>query len=53
MAKKTKQIEEPAVDLVTLTIDGQEVRVPHGTTLLQAAEGAGTEVPHDCYHPGL
>jgi len=53
MAKKTKQIEEPAVDLVTLTIDGQEVRVPHGTTLLQAAEGAGTEVPHYCYHPGL
>ena len=38
---------------VTLTIDGQELTVPVGTTLLQAAQGAGTEVPHYCYHPGL
>jgi len=39
--------------MVTLTIDGQEVTVPQGTTLLQAAEAIGTEVPHYCYHPGL
>ncbi len=38
---------------VTLTMDGQELTVPVGTTLLQAAQGAGTEVPHYCYHPGL
>ena len=38
---------------VTLTIDGQELTVPVGTTLLQAAQGAGMEVPHYCYHPGL
>ncbi len=38
---------------VTLTIDGQELTVPVGTTVLQAAQGAGTEVPHYCYHPGL
>ena len=38
---------------VTLTIDGQELTVPVGTTLLQAAQDAGTEVPHYCYHPGL
>ena len=38
---------------VTLTIDGQEVTVPKGTTLLQAAKEAGQEVPHYCYHPGL
>ena len=41
------------VDGITLTVDGQEVTVPQGTTLLQAAQGAGTEVPHYCYHPGL
>ena len=38
---------------VTLTIDGAEVTVPKGTSLLQAAEGLGIEVPHYCYHPGL
>ena len=38
---------------VTLTIDGQEVAVPRGTSLLHAAETLGTEVPHYCYHPGL
>ncbi len=38
---------------VTLTIDGQEVMVPKGTTLLQAAKEVGKEVPHYCYHAGL
>jgi NADH-quinone oxidoreductase subunit G len=38
---------------VTLTIDGVQVTVPKGTTLLQAAETQGTRVPHYCYHPGL
>lgn len=38
---------------VTLTIDGQEVTVPKGTTLLDAAKKAGQDIPHYCYHPGL
>ena len=38
---------------VTLTIDGQEVVVPKGTTLLEAAKQVGEQVPHYCYHPGL
>jgi len=41
------------VETVTLTIDGQEVTVPKGTTLLDAAASMGTVVPHYCYHPGL
>jgi len=41
------------VEMVTLTIDGTEIEVPAGTTILQAAQGIGTEVPHYCYHPGL
>jgi NADH-quinone oxidoreductase subunit G len=53
MADETTGIGGAAVDVVTLTIDGQEVTVPQGTTLLEAAKGAGTEVPHYCYHPGL
>jgi len=38
---------------VTLTIDGQEVSIPRGTTILQAAQRLGRDVPHYCYHPGL
>ena len=40
-------------DLVNLTIDGHEVSVPKGTTILEAAKTIGTEVPHYCYHPGM
>lgn len=38
---------------VTLTIDGTEVTVPKGTTILKAAESIGINIPHYCYHPGL
>ena len=36
-----------------VTIDGVEMEVPAGTTVLQAALSRGREVPHYCYHPGL
>jgi NADH-quinone oxidoreductase subunit G len=36
-----------------VTIDGRDITVPKGTTLLQAAEALGLEVPQMCYHPGL
>ncbi len=36
-----------------LTINGTEVEVDRGTTLLKAAAVAGYEVPHFCYHPAL
>ncbi len=38
---------------VTLTIDGVEVTVPEGTTVIEAAERVGVVVPHYCYHPGI
>jgi NADH-quinone oxidoreductase subunit G len=37
----------------TLTIDGREVSVTAGTTVIQAAEKLGIFVPRYCYHPGL
>ncbi|MBI3318143.1 MAG: (2Fe-2S)-binding protein [Candidatus Omnitrophica bacterium] len=37
----------------TLTIDGKSVTVPEGTTVIQAAEKLGIDVPRYCYHPGL
>jgi NADH-quinone oxidoreductase subunit G len=40
-------------EMVNLTIDGHEVSVPRGTTILEAAKTIGTEVPHYCYHPGM
>ena len=38
---------------ITLTIDGKQITVPEGTTVLQACEKAGSPVPFYCYHPGL
>ncbi len=36
-----------------LTIDGIEIDVENGTTVIQAAEQLGIEIPRYCYHPGL
>ena len=36
-----------------LSIDGHEVNVAEGTTVIQAAEQLGIFVPRYCYHPGL
>jgi NADH-quinone oxidoreductase subunit G len=36
-----------------LTIDGKEVEVPAGTTVIQAALQMGIEIPHFCWHPDL
>ncbi len=37
----------------TITIDGQQVNVAPGTTVIQAAEKLGVYIPRYCYHPGL
>jgi NADH-quinone oxidoreductase subunit G len=53
----------PPVEKLKLRIDGREVEVPklmpdwqgklQPTTMLQACQVAGHEVPHYCYHPKL
>jgi NADH-quinone oxidoreductase subunit G len=43
----------PEPERVTLTIDGQTVQVPKGTTILEASKTLGLRIPHYCYHPGL
>ncbi|HET8645078.1 MAG TPA: 2Fe-2S iron-sulfur cluster-binding protein, partial [Vicinamibacteria bacterium] len=35
------------------TIDGREIEVPAGTTVIQAALQMGIEIPHFCWHPDL
>ena len=37
----------------TLTVDGREVEVEAGLTVLQACEQAGIEIPRFCYHERL
>ncbi len=36
-----------------VTVDGEEIEVPEGATVLQAAELAGKEIPRFCYHERL
>ncbi len=36
-----------------LTVDGLEIEVPPGSTVLQACEAAGREIPVFCFHPRL
>jgi NADH dehydrogenase/NADH:ubiquinone oxidoreductase subunit G len=37
-------------DMLTLTIDGQELNIEHGKTLLEAARENGIDVPTICFH---
>src|SRR3954464_9095533 len=41
------------METVTLTIDGRQVTVEKGKTVLQAAIEGGIQVPYYCYHPGI
>jgi len=38
---------------VTISIDGTEVQVPRGTTILEAAKQVGIRIPTLCAHPDL
>ena len=54
---------KPAVETVTVKVDGRPVEVPRmtpnwegkpePTTVLQACKQVGIEIPHYCYHPKL
>ena len=40
-------------EMPKLKVDGIEVEVPQGSTVLQACEAAGKEIPRFCYHERL
>ena len=42
-----------ASELVRITVDENEVHVPKGTGLVEAALAAGVEIPVFCYEPRL
>jgi NADH-quinone oxidoreductase subunit G len=61
--KPTAPAAPPPVEKIKIKIDGREVEVPKlmpdwqgklvSTTMLQACQLAGIDVPHYCYHPKL
>jgi len=52
-ATKNKEATGVSVPTVTLTIDGHEITVPRGTTVLQAAKDLGIHIPTFCWHSKL
>ncbi len=38
---------------IKVTIDGKELTVPKGTSVIEATEMMGVEIPRFCWHPGL
>lgn len=41
------------MEIIALTINGQKVTCPSGTSILLAAEKKGIKIPTLCYHPNL
>ena len=46
-------MKEKDNNLISVFIDEEEIHVPTGTNMIEAARLAGKEVPHYCYHPKL
>ena len=49
----TPAIPVPLVREIEVTIDGRAVRIPEGTTILQACKSIGIETPTLCYLESL
>ncbi|MBP6217622.1 MAG: (2Fe-2S)-binding protein [Oligoflexales bacterium] len=45
--------QERVGDQVTFKLNGKEVSVPKGWTVMQATQREQVKVPHFCWHPGL
>ena len=39
--------------MAKLSVNGIEVEVPNGSSVIQACEAAGVEIPRFCYHERL
>ena len=51
----TEHCELRTLPMPTIIVDGREIEIPSGRRLngIQAAQRAGVEIPHYCWHPGL
>ncbi len=52
-SRLTADSQESLGTLVKVTIDGMELEVPSGTTILRAAKELGIKIPTLCYHEDL
>ena len=43
----------PAVDMVTIEVNGVALEAPKGSMIIEATDKAGIEIPRFCYHPKL
>lgn len=50
---KTSENQAPKARLIQLSIDGQNVEVPEGTTIWEAAKNIGIHIPALCHEPRL
>lgn len=58
MSQRLQRFEPPSDTqaigaLVSVTIDGKELKVPLGTTILEASKKVGVRIPTLCYHEDL
>ena len=59
MSEHRLTLTEPSLNatseakLVTVKIDGVEVKVPQGENVIESAKRVGVDVPYFCYHPRL
>ncbi len=51
--RRKRRLRRSEGTMPKLTIDGIEVEVENGMTVLQACEEAGIEIPRFCYHERL
>jgi NADH-quinone oxidoreductase subunit G len=51
--RRSRRRHEREAAMPKLVIDGGEVEVAPGTTVLQACQAAGIEIPHFCFHERL
>ncbi len=45
--------EQPAAEIITITLDGEPIEVPKGEWIIKSAEDRGTYIPRFCYHPRM
>src|SRR6185437_3012716 len=48
-----RHTQKGRLTMAKVTIDGKTVEVANGSTIIQAAEAAGIEIPRFCYHERL
>ncbi len=46
-------LNPPSQELVNITINGIELKVPKGENIIESARRAGIDIPYFCYHPRL